>query len=331
MASVSLDGSVRLWRVKATQSTASKSDVELREHEGPVLCCCALSDATLATGSGDSTIRLWQIPKSLDSLETNTVVFRGHSDSVRSLSFVPGLSILVSGSHDTFVKVWTLDGTCLQTMEGHSALIYSVAASPDGTKVASGSEDNTVRIWSIEGDCMQVIKHPGCVWAVAFLPNGDLVSGCSDGVVRTWSMDAARTADAEAVAAYEESLVEKASAGAGGSMLQNDNPLDKLKLHDPSALREPGQHDGQTIVVNEGSFGMVYAWNQQAGDWEKVGEVMNEMLDQEGYDFNFDVDIADDRPKLMLRCVLELDTNPLSLLLSPLSSLFSRLSFLPSP
>ena len=324
LASASLDGSVRLWKVKATQSMANASDAELREHEGPVLCCCAFratGDAPgadsnammmLATGSGDATIRLWEIGKSLDSLQTNTRVFRGHTDSVRALAFIPGPSMLVSGSHDTFVKVWTLDGACLQTMEGHSALIYSVAASPDGTKVASGSEDNTVRLWSMDGNCLQVISHPGCVWAVAFLPNGDLVTGCSDGVIRTWSMDGARVADADVVAAYDASVAEKASAGAGGSTLQSENPLDKLKLHDPSALREPGQHDGQTIVVNEGSFGMVYAWNQQAGDWEKVGEVMSEMLDAPGagqngqngssYDFNFEVDIADGQPKLMLRC-----------------------------
>lgn len=314
LASTSLDGSVRLWKVGEGVTTASKSDAELREHEGPVLCCCSFGDEAgdrwLVTGSGDCTIRLWKMSSDNGGVSgkgvmaVQTAVYRGHTDTVRSVAYIPSLSMLVSGSHDTSVKVWTLDGTCLQTMEGHGALVFSVAASPDGTMVASGSEDNTVRIWGLDGICKQVIRHPGCVWAVAFLPNGDLATGCADGTVRVWSTDGGRVAGADLVAAYEASLSEKDLAGQGGSTIQTDGAnagggAPKMKMHDPSVLREPGEHDGQTIVVNEGSFGMVYSWNQQAGDWERVGEVMMDGADN--WDFNFDVDIADDRPKLKLR------------------------------
>ena len=314
LASTSLDGSVRLWRVGEGVTTASKSDAELREHEGPVLCCCCAGvetgDRWLVTGSGDCTIRLWKMSMDVGGVSGDgviaapTAVFRGHTDTVRSVAYIPSLSMLVSGSHDTFVKVWTLDGTCLQTMEGHGALVFSVAASPDGTMVASGSEDNTVRVWGLDGTCKQVIRHPGCVWAVAFLPNGDLATGCADGTVRVWSTDDSRAAGADLVAAYEASLAEKDVAGQGGSTIQTDGAnadggAPKMKMHDPSVLREPGEHDGQTIVVNEGSFGMVYSWNQQAGDWERVGEVMMDGADD--WDFNFDVDIADDKPKLKLQ------------------------------
>ena len=315
LASTSLDGSVRLWKVGEGVATASKSDAELREHDGPVLCCCSFGgdagERWLVTGSGDCTIRLWKL-LSTDAegvsgkgvTAAQAAVFRGHTDTVRSVAYIPSLSMLVSGSHDTFVKVWTLDGTCVQTMEGHGALVFSVAASPDGTMVASGSEDNTVRVWGLDGTCKQVIRHPGCVWAVTFLPNGDLATGCADGTVRVWSIDGDRVAGADLVAAYEASLSEKDLAGQGGSTIQADGAnagggAPKMKMHDPSVLREPGLHDGQTIVVNEGSFGMVYSWNQQAGDWERVGEVMMDGADD--WDFNFDVDISDDRPKLKLK------------------------------
>lgn len=43
--------------------------------------------------------------------------------------------------------------------------------------------------------CIQSIEHPGCVWDVKFLENGDLVTACSDGVVRIWTTHADRTAD----------------------------------------------------------------------------------------------------------------------------------------
>jgi hypothetical protein len=56
----------------------------------------------------------------------------------------------------------------------------------------AGSEDNTVRLWDASGSCLATIEHPGCVWAVAFTPAGDLVSGCSDAVARVWSAAAER-------------------------------------------------------------------------------------------------------------------------------------------
>ena len=40
---------------------------------------------------------------------------------------------------------------------------------------------------------------PGNVWAVAFLPNGDLVTATSDHIARVWTTDEARQAPAEAV------------------------------------------------------------------------------------------------------------------------------------
>ena len=38
----------------------------------------------------------------------------------------------------------------------------------------------------------QVLEHPGCIWDLCFTPAGDLVTGCSDGVARVWSVDPER-------------------------------------------------------------------------------------------------------------------------------------------
>ena len=67
--------------------------------------------------------------------------------------------------------------------------------------IASASEDNTVRLWHADGNCLQVIEHPGCVWDVAFLPGGDLVTACSDYAVRVWTGDSHRVADKEIITA----------------------------------------------------------------------------------------------------------------------------------
>lgn len=33
----------------------------------------------------------------------------------------------------------------------------------------------------------QTLEHPSNLWGVAFLPNGDLVTACSDHVARIWT------------------------------------------------------------------------------------------------------------------------------------------------
>lgn len=44
-----------------------------------------------------------------------------------------------------------------------------------------------------------MLEHPACVWDVAFLPNGDLVTGCADFAARVWTSSAERTASAETI------------------------------------------------------------------------------------------------------------------------------------
>lgn len=291
--STSLDKTVRLWKV-GTEGGSCIDDKT--EHEGPILSICACTDDSFVTGSGDCTLRLWSVASG--SLSCTSVI-RGHTDTVRSVAFVPNIGI-VSGSHDTTVRLWTLDGQCLQTFEGHEALVYSVAVSQDGTLIASASEDCTLRIWNLNGECLAVIQHPGCVWTVSFLTQGDVVTGCADGVARIWSTDPSRRASDDVIATFEahvQAYHDKSSAKQEGDV---GGP--KLQLHSPAALQQPGTHDGQTIVVDEGANGVAYTWNQQAGDWEMVGEVL---VDGDkaaaGWDFSFDVDIADGQPKIQLQ------------------------------
>lgn len=295
VASTSLDGCVRLWNVSGSEALCIG---EKKEHDGPVLCIDRCSDdgKCLVTGSGDCTLRLWSIE---DGALCCTSAWQGHADTVRSVAYVPSLGI-VSGSHDMTVKLWTLDGQCLQTMEGHDALVYSVAVSPDGALIASASEDATVRVWSMNGECLDVIRHPGCVWTVNFLSNGDLISGCADGMARIWSTDEGRKAPADMCEAFEEQVAmyhDKKDAKNGD---ETTDASKKLKTYSAHVLEQPGTHDGQTIVVEEGAHGVAYSWNQGAGDWERVGEVVMEGLGA-GWDFSFDVDIADGQPKIKLQ------------------------------
>ncbi|KAL4433027.1 hypothetical protein ABPG77_006454 [Micractinium sp. CCAP 211/92] len=295
--SASLDKTIRIWR--GGQCTAV-----LQGHEAAVLCLLQLPNGDLLSGSGDCTIRVWSGGKC-----THTIP--AHSDSVRGLALLPNVGV-VSASHDQTLKVWTLSGECLAELVGHTALVYCAAATPEGL-VASGSEDNTARLWHADGSCLQTIEHPSNLWAVGFLPNGDLVTACSDHVARIWTSAAERQAPAEAVQAFEASIAAKKEAAAaakdGGSGGGGGGLPAGLKLEDPSVLLMPGARDGQTKVVREGGAGVAYAWDASKGEWERIGEVVgagdtmtagSKWHNGQQWDYVFDVDVQEGAPPLKL-------------------------------
>ncbi|MCC7430750.1 fibronectin type III domain-containing protein, partial [bacterium] len=91
-----------------------------------------------------------------------------HTSSVRSVSFSPDGSKVVSGSGDNTVKVWNAsDGALLWT--GNHDQVWSVSFSPDGSKVASGSYYNTVKVWNAsDGALLWTGNHSNYVLSVSF-------------------------------------------------------------------------------------------------------------------------------------------------------------------
>ncbi len=72
-------------------------------HSAPIYGMSLSRDGMLASGSLDSTIKLWDI-KTLKLI----AVLKGHTYSVHSVSFSPDGSKLASGSDDPSIKVWDL-------------------------------------------------------------------------------------------------------------------------------------------------------------------------------------------------------------------------------
>ncbi|OHW95573.1 nwd1 protein [Colletotrichum incanum] len=136
----------------------------------------------LASGSGDHTVKLWDIATGV-CIQT----LKGHSNWVRSVAFsADGQQLasgrvrsvafsadgqrLVSGSGDNTVKLWdTATGVCIQTLKGHSKWVNSVAFSADGQRLASGSDDNTVKLWdTATGICIQTLETKTAITRVSF-------------------------------------------------------------------------------------------------------------------------------------------------------------------
>ncbi|KAF3772866.1 Phospholipase A-2-activating protein [Nymphaea thermarum] len=189
--SSSIDCTIKRWR--KGQVVAS-----WEAHKAPVQAVIRLPSGELVTGSSDASLKLWRD-------KTCTGTFTGHTDTVRSLAAISDVGIL-SASHDGSIKLWSFAGEILLEMVGHTSLVYSVDSHVSGL-IASGSEDCSAKIWK-DGTCIQTIEHPGCVWDVKFLSNGDIITACSDGVARIWTTNGDRMSGALDIQAYAAQLSE---------------------------------------------------------------------------------------------------------------------------
>ena len=111
---------------------------------------------TLATGSWDQTVRLWNVtdpahPTPLGSPLT------GHTGGVNAAAFSPDRHTLATGSGDQTVRLWNVTDPAHPTplgspLTGHTSFVTAAAFSPEGHTLATGSADHTARLWEINVD-----------------------------------------------------------------------------------------------------------------------------------------------------------------------------------
>ena len=113
-----------------------------------------------------------------------------HAGAVRSVTFSPDGSRVVSGSSDHSISIWDMaTGEVERVLDGHSGWVRSVAISPDGKWIVSGSGDKSVRVWNASsGDVERIYEGDSdTVCSVTFSPDGTrVISGSRDRTVRIW-------------------------------------------------------------------------------------------------------------------------------------------------
>lgn len=173
------------FKVGYNWKTGRCSIKTFKGHENGVTCL-QFDDNVLATGSYDTTVKIWNI-------ETGEVVrtLRGHTSAVRTLQFDD--SKLISGSFDKTIKIWNWQtGECLSTLQCHSEGVLSVHF--DGCTLASGSVDKSVKVFSFDTKQTFCLRgHSDWVNHVRIDSASRTVFSASDDLsVKLWDLDSKR-------------------------------------------------------------------------------------------------------------------------------------------
>ncbi|OBZ79826.1 putative U3 small nucleolar RNA-associated protein 13 [Grifola frondosa] len=154
LVSGSQDRTAKVWEIDYSVSGgAARGELRLlgtcKGHKRGVWCVrFGRAERVLATGSGDKTVKLWN----LDDF-TCVKTFEGHTNSVLRVDFLNAGMQLVSSASDGLVKLWNVrEEECIATMDNHEDKVWALAVSTDESTIVSGAADSTVTFWK---DCTE--------------------------------------------------------------------------------------------------------------------------------------------------------------------------------
>ena len=190
LVSGSADNTVKLWNLadaapQPSGQAPTDSSQTLMGHTDWVYAIALSPDGqTLASGSEDTTLRLWDLNTG------NLIRTISTPSTVRTLDFSPDGKTLASGNWDGTVKLWNpQNGALLRTLSGHQDRVVAIAISPDGSTLASGGVDSRILLWDLKTGTLRQTLSGSADWvlSLAFSADGKtLVSGSRDPTIKIW-------------------------------------------------------------------------------------------------------------------------------------------------
>lgn len=275
---------------------------ELLGHGGGVWAMKYFEN-TLASGSTDRTVRIWNIAQG-----RCTHIFKGHVSTVRCLEivepvqcgtdeegrpvFFPEEPLLVTGSRDTTLNVWKLPMTApdaelpaepleleevdnpylLKKLEGHTNSVRALSGYCD--TIISGSYDNKAIVWDLRTFTkrFELVGHTDRIYSCVYdWKRQQCYTGSVDNTVKIWDL---RRGTLKAILEGHQILVGLISAS--DNVLVSAAADSTVRIWDPNTgaskhvLRGHGsaitcvENDDERIV--SGSQGSLILWNAQTGE-----------------------------------------------------------------
>jgi WD40 repeat protein/uncharacterized caspase-like protein len=186
LASASEDKTIRIWRRDGVLVKV------LNGHGDRVTDLSFSADGTLASASGDGTVRSWNLNsgKSQRLFQGQGQGQGSSKNQVNGVSFSPNGQAIATASADGKVRLWRKNGQLLQTFVGHAGEVLSVRFNPAGDRLITASADKTVRLWTTEGQAAP--PENGNVLSVRFRPQtptqAEFVTAGWDNDIRLWQV-----------------------------------------------------------------------------------------------------------------------------------------------
>lgn len=166
----------------------SLSSLTTGHTEAVLTCQFSPSAAQLATGSGDCTIRIWDV-----GTGTCQHVLRGHSNWVECVSWSPDGLFLASGGMDNSVRIWDPEtGKQNAELKGHRQCVTSLAWEPlhmnASPRLATASKDGTCRIWNValKQTLFTLGGHTHPIMCVKWGGEGLIYTASRDKTIKVW-------------------------------------------------------------------------------------------------------------------------------------------------
>ncbi|MEX0675593.1 MAG: WD40 repeat domain-containing protein [Pirellulales bacterium] len=185
LASGDADGNVDLWDVQSGAKTRS------HKHDHPARAVTFSADGKLlATGDANRTVRVF------DASSGSIVRTMKSRSRLESLDFSPDATLLAAGTRVPGLELWDMRaGTASRTLKASGDYFETmpgfVAFSPDGRFVVCGGHGKDIAVFdAAKGTLHSELRgHIHAPTAVAFLPDGRLVSGGEERTVRLWDVN----------------------------------------------------------------------------------------------------------------------------------------------
>lgn len=164
-------------------------------HSQQITSVCYSSDgSTLASGSYDGTVRLWEVTSGRASMELRAM--DGH-DAISSICLSPDGRTIAGGSTSGRIHWWHVaTGREIRAFNTSFGLneerreVVAVCFSPDGSIIAGVSGSGHVILWStVSSEMIGLRKGQGEARAICISPDGSTIAtGFSSGRIKLWSM-----------------------------------------------------------------------------------------------------------------------------------------------